>query len=130
MDAASHSLGCGVRAEPPPPPHHRKCAMLDVATLLISAVLFAAGPVSLSTVCKPRSPKPKEAAPPPFSSSSGVLGAGLCELDRLLQELNATQFNITGMDGDGAGAGATGWEVCLGDVFLQGPLRQKGTTAS
>lgn len=33
---------------------------------------------------------------PPFSSSSGVLGNGLCELDRLLQELNATQFNITG----------------------------------
>uniref|UniRef100_A0A8C0X5H7 LIM zinc-binding domain-containing protein n=1 Tax=Castor canadensis TaxID=51338 RepID=A0A8C0X5H7_CASCN len=26
---------------------------------------------------------------------SGVLGTGLCELDRLLQELNATQFNIT-----------------------------------
>uniref|UniRef100_A0A8C5SXV5 Transforming growth factor beta 1 induced transcript 1 n=1 Tax=Laticauda laticaudata TaxID=8630 RepID=A0A8C5SXV5_LATLA len=49
----------------------------------------------LSTVCKPLSPKAKEAAPPPFSSSSGVLGAGLCELDRLLQELNATQFNIT-----------------------------------
>ncbi|XP_063158561.1 transforming growth factor beta-1-induced transcript 1 protein [Candoia aspera] len=48
-----------------------------------------------STVCKPLSPKPKEGAPPPFSSSSGVLGAGLCELDRLLQELNATQFNIT-----------------------------------
>ncbi|XP_070623304.1 transforming growth factor beta-1-induced transcript 1 protein isoform X2 [Erythrolamprus reginae] len=49
-----------------------------------------------STVCKPLSPKTKEAAaPPPFSSSSGVLGAGLCELDRLLQELNATQFNIT-----------------------------------
>ncbi|KAL8176580.1 UNVERIFIED_CONTAM: hypothetical protein K2H54_036582 [Gekko kuhli] len=48
-----------------------------------------------STVCKPRSPKPKEGGPPPFSSSSGVLGAGLCELDRLLQELNATQFNIT-----------------------------------
>ncbi|XP_026567727.1 transforming growth factor beta-1-induced transcript 1 protein isoform X2 [Pseudonaja textilis] len=48
-----------------------------------------------STVCKPLSPKAKEAAPPPFSSSSGVLGAGLCELDRLLQELNATQFNIT-----------------------------------
>uniref|UniRef100_A0A8C3S6A5 Transforming growth factor beta 1 induced transcript 1 n=1 Tax=Chelydra serpentina TaxID=8475 RepID=A0A8C3S6A5_CHESE len=47
------------------------------------------------TVCKPRSPRPKEPAAPPFSSSSGVLGAGLCELDRLLQELNATQFNIT-----------------------------------
>lgn len=47
---------------------------------------------------------------PPFSSSSGVLGNGLCELDRLLQELNATQFNITGtrvtetvLDGLGTG---------------------------
>ncbi|XP_038619616.1 transforming growth factor beta-1-induced transcript 1 protein [Tachyglossus aculeatus] len=51
-----------------------------------------------STVCKPRSSKApaSPATPaPPFSSSSGVLGAGLCELDRLLQELNATQFNIT-----------------------------------
>ncbi|XP_034376704.1 transforming growth factor beta-1-induced transcript 1 protein isoform X5 [Arvicanthis niloticus] len=48
-----------------------------------------------STVCKPRSPKPVAPVAPPFSSSSGVLGNGLCELDRLLQELNATQFNIT-----------------------------------
>lgn len=59
-----------------------------------------------STVCKPLSPKTKEAAPPPFSSSSGVLGAGLCELDRLLQELNATQFNITGTC---VGVGVGGW---------------------
>ncbi|KAI2578320.1 TGFB1I1 isoform 17 [Pan troglodytes] len=50
-----------------------------------------------STVCKPRSPKPAAPAAPPFSSSSGVLGTGLCELDRLLQELNATQFNITAL---------------------------------
>lgn len=48
-----------------------------------------------STVCKPRSPKPVAPVAPPFSSSSGVLGSGLCELDRLLQELNATQFSIT-----------------------------------
>lgn len=52
--------------------------------------------LSCSTVCKPRSPKPVAPVAPPFSSSSGVLGNGLCELDRLLQELNATQFNITG----------------------------------
>ncbi|XP_058868495.1 transforming growth factor beta-1-induced transcript 1 protein-like isoform X2 [Acipenser ruthenus] len=45
-----------------------------------------------STVCKPKSPKSKE--PPPFTSAS-VLGGGLTELDHLLQELNATQFNIT-----------------------------------
>uniref|UniRef100_K7FDB1 Transforming growth factor beta 1 induced transcript 1 n=1 Tax=Pelodiscus sinensis TaxID=13735 RepID=K7FDB1_PELSI len=32
-----------------------------------------------STVCKPRSPRPGAPAAPPFSSSSGVLGAGLCE---------------------------------------------------
>ncbi|XP_041094667.1 LOW QUALITY PROTEIN: transforming growth factor beta-1-induced transcript 1 protein-like [Polyodon spathula] len=45
-----------------------------------------------STVCKPKSPKSKD--PPPFTSAS-VLGGGLTELDHLLQELNATQFNIT-----------------------------------
>ncbi|XP_028332025.1 transforming growth factor beta-1-induced transcript 1 protein-like isoform X1 [Gouania willdenowi] len=43
-----------------------------------------------STVCKPRSPPPPT---PAFSSS--MLGGGLSELDHLLQELNATQFNIT-----------------------------------
>ncbi|KAL1788084.1 integrin alpha-D [Sigmodon hispidus] len=57
---------------------------------------LSGGPLSShSTVCKPRSPKPVAPVAPPFSSSSGVLGNGLCELDRLLQELNATQFNIT-----------------------------------
>ncbi|XP_066577916.1 transforming growth factor beta-1-induced transcript 1 protein isoform X2 [Amia ocellicauda] len=45
-----------------------------------------------STVCKPRSPR---AADPPAFSSTSVLGGGLSELDHLLQELNATQFNIT-----------------------------------
>uniref|UniRef100_H2SLI4 Transforming growth factor beta-1-induced transcript 1 protein n=1 Tax=Takifugu rubripes TaxID=31033 RepID=H2SLI4_TAKRU len=46
-----------------------------------------------STVCKPRSPRTAE--PPPAFSSSSLLGGGLNELDHLLQELNATQFNIT-----------------------------------
>ncbi|XP_058649308.1 transforming growth factor beta-1-induced transcript 1 protein-like isoform X2 [Onychostoma macrolepis] len=46
-----------------------------------------------STVCKPRFPRTAD-LPPAFSSSS-VLGGGLSELDHLLQELNATQFNIT-----------------------------------
>lgn len=50
---------------------------------------------SLSTVCKPRSPRSPD--PPPAFSSSSVLGGGLSELDHLLQELNATQFNITGV---------------------------------
>lgn len=47
-----------------------------------------------STVCKPRSPRATD--PPPAFSSSSLLGGGLSELDHLLQELNATQFNITG----------------------------------
>ncbi len=51
--------------------------------------------VSYSTVCKPRSPR--AADPPPAFSSSSLLGGGLSELDHLLQELNATQFNITGL---------------------------------
>ncbi|KAM7381698.1 hypothetical protein PAMA_012506 [Pampus argenteus] len=46
-----------------------------------------------STVCKPRSPR--TADPTPAFSSSSLLGGGLSELDHLLQELNATQFNIT-----------------------------------
>uniref|UniRef100_A0A3B4AM59 LIM zinc-binding domain-containing protein n=1 Tax=Periophthalmus magnuspinnatus TaxID=409849 RepID=A0A3B4AM59_9GOBI len=46
-----------------------------------------------STVNKPRSPR--AADPPPAFSSSSLLGGGLSELDHLLQELNATQFNIT-----------------------------------
>uniref|UniRef100_A0A8C0GB60 Transforming growth factor beta 1 induced transcript 1 n=1 Tax=Chelonoidis abingdonii TaxID=106734 RepID=A0A8C0GB60_CHEAB len=75
-------------SRPPPPPYNPQqqggCSLHSAHPLLPP-----------STVCKPRSPRPKEPAAPPFSSSSGVLGAGLCELDRLLQELNATQFNIT-----------------------------------
>lgn len=84
--------------------------------------------LSLSTVCKPRSPKPA-AAPvaPPFSSSSGVLGNGLCELDRLLQELNATQFNITGTRVpepafDGLGTGQSRAEP-KGHRCLQGAVK-------
>lgn len=50
---------------------------------------------SCSTVCKPRSPRTTD--PPPAFSSSSLLGGGLSELDHLLQELNATQFNITGL---------------------------------
>ena len=46
-------------------------------------------------MCKPRSPR--TADPPPAFSSSSLLGGGLSELDHLLQELNATQFNITGL---------------------------------
>ncbi|KAA0725487.1 Transforming growth factor beta-1-induced transcript 1 protein [Triplophysa tibetana] len=46
-----------------------------------------------STVCKPHSPR--TAGSSPAFSSSSVLGGGLSELDHLLQELNATQFNIT-----------------------------------
>ncbi|KAJ6651473.1 hypothetical protein lerEdw1_020935 [Lerista edwardsae] len=86
--------------KPPPPPYNPQP---QAGTTAMPADPHQGTPLQggtdkehlYSTVCKPRSPKPKEGAPPPFSSSSGVLGAGLCELDRLLQELNATQFNIT-----------------------------------
>uniref|UniRef100_A0A3Q2Z3F6 Transforming growth factor beta-1-induced transcript 1 protein n=1 Tax=Hippocampus comes TaxID=109280 RepID=A0A3Q2Z3F6_HIPCM len=47
------------------------------------------------TVCKSRSPRSADPPPPPTFSSSSLLGGGLSELDHLLQELNATQFNIT-----------------------------------
>nr|XP_043871846.1 transforming growth factor beta-1-induced transcript 1 protein-like isoform X1 [Solea senegalensis] len=48
-----------------------------------------------STVCKARSPRTADPPPPSTFSSSSLLGGGLSELDHLLQELNATQFNIT-----------------------------------
>uniref|UniRef100_A0A3Q4H0P9 Transforming growth factor beta 1 induced transcript 1 n=1 Tax=Neolamprologus brichardi TaxID=32507 RepID=A0A3Q4H0P9_NEOBR len=50
-------------------------------------------PGHVHTMCKPRSPR--SADPPLAFSSSSLLGGGLSELDHLLQELNATQFNIT-----------------------------------
>uniref|UniRef100_A0ACB8EVY4 Uncharacterized protein n=1 Tax=Sphaerodactylus townsendi TaxID=933632 RepID=A0ACB8EVY4_9SAUR len=86
--------------KPPPPPYNPQQqagpTAMPVEPIPTSALQGGSDKEHLySTVCKPRSPKPKEGGPPPFSSSSGVLGAGLCELDRLLQELNATQFNIT-----------------------------------
>nr|XP_032619056.1 transforming growth factor beta-1-induced transcript 1 protein-like isoform X2 [Chelonoidis abingdonii] len=83
-------------SRPPPPPYNPQQQAMSVDPPPVSAPPSGGDKEHLySTVCKPRSPRPKEPAAPPFSSSSGVLGAGLCELDRLLQELNATQFNIT-----------------------------------
>ncbi|KAH0626361.1 hypothetical protein JD844_001299 [Phrynosoma platyrhinos] len=89
-------------SKPTPPPYNPQqpvgTTTMPVDPLPVSTLQGGSDKEHLySTVCKPRSPKPKESGPPPFSSSSGVLGAGLCELDRLLQELNATQFNITGL---------------------------------
>ncbi|OBS63421.1 hypothetical protein A6R68_07975 [Neotoma lepida] len=72
---------------PPPPYGHQPQGLENLQEPLGTRIIY--------TVCKPRSPKPAAPVAPPFSSSSGVLGNGLCELDRLLQELNATQFNIT-----------------------------------
>uniref|UniRef100_A0A8C3HJL9 Transforming growth factor beta 1 induced transcript 1 n=1 Tax=Chrysemys picta bellii TaxID=8478 RepID=A0A8C3HJL9_CHRPI len=97
---AAHANGLGQdgmpEARPPPPPYNPQQQAMSVAPPPVSAPPSGGDKEHLySTVCKPRSPRPKEPAAPPFSSSSGVLGAGLCELDRLLQELNATQFNIT-----------------------------------
>ncbi|CAM2115299.1 unnamed protein product [Caretta caretta] len=97
---AAHANGLGQdgmpEARPPPPPYNPQQQAMSMDPLPVSAPPSGGDKEHLySTVCKPRSPRPKEPAAPPFSSSSGVLGAGLCELDRLLQELNATQFNIT-----------------------------------
>lgn len=66
----------------------------SVTWCFLICVHFGLSCVSYSTVCKPRSPR--AADPPPAFSSSSLLGGGLSELDHLLQELNATQFNITG----------------------------------
>lgn len=65
-----------------------------LCSVLVSYPLLQDLFCSYSTVCKPRSPRTAE-PPPAFSSS--LLGGGLNELDHLLQELNATQFNITGV---------------------------------
>ncbi|KAM9146745.1 transforming growth factor beta-1-induced transcript 1 protein isoform 4-T4 [Pangshura tecta] len=97
---AAHANGLGQdgtpEARPHPPPYNPQQQAMSVDSQPVSAPPSGGDKEHLySTVCKPRSPRPKEPAAPPFSSSSGVLGAGLCELDRLLQELNATQFNIT-----------------------------------
>uniref|UniRef100_A0A671YKC2 Transforming growth factor beta-1-induced transcript 1 protein n=1 Tax=Sparus aurata TaxID=8175 RepID=A0A671YKC2_SPAAU len=71
----------------PPPPAYTPQQVDD------SLMLPNRSCTSYSTVCKPRSPR--AADPPPAFSSSSLLGGGLSELDHLLQELNATQFNIT-----------------------------------
>ncbi|KAM4595894.1 transforming growth factor beta-1-induced transcript 1 protein-like, partial [Polymixia lowei] len=79
------------QARPPPPAY---TPQQTVSSAMKSNGAQNSNPDKLySTVCKPRSPRTAESAPA-FSSSS-LLGGGLSELDHLLQELNATQFNIT-----------------------------------
>lgn len=78
---------------------HGKLTMMKLTTLVTDCFLICVNfglscIYSYSTVCKPRSPRTTD--PPPAFSSSSLLGGGLSELDHLLQELNATQFNITG----------------------------------
>ena len=72
---------------------------LSLSLSLSFSILTRVSPclsLSLSTVCKNRAPR---VADPPPAFSSSLLGGGLSELDHLLQELNATQFNITGTGG-------------------------------
>ncbi|KAM4698600.1 transforming growth factor beta-1-induced transcript 1 protein [Rhinophrynus dorsalis] len=67
---------------PPPPPYDPKSAM---STSSSDPEPFPGNKENIySTVQKY-----------PIPTVSPVLGGGLCELDRLLNELNATQFNIT-----------------------------------
>ncbi|XP_062234596.1 transforming growth factor beta-1-induced transcript 1 protein-like isoform X1 [Platichthys flesus] len=84
-------------ARPPPPAYTPQQVDHQQGQLTVSGAIKSSqnsNPDKLySTVCKPRSPR--TADPPPAFSSSSLLGGGLSELDHLLQELNATQFNIT-----------------------------------
>ncbi|XP_066520407.1 transforming growth factor beta-1-induced transcript 1 protein-like [Hoplias malabaricus] len=89
-DTLTNSAPETVQPRPPPPAY---TPQQTVSSAMKSNGSQNPNPDKLySTVCKPRSPRSPE--PPAFSSSS-VLGGGLSELDHLLQELNATQFNIT-----------------------------------
>uniref|UniRef100_A0A3B5KS19 LIM zinc-binding domain-containing protein n=1 Tax=Xiphophorus couchianus TaxID=32473 RepID=A0A3B5KS19_9TELE len=86
-NANSHD---SAQARPPPPaytPQQTVSAAMKSSTNSNPDKLY-------STVCKPRSPRSADPAP---AFSSSLLGGGLNELDHLLQELNATQFNITGL---------------------------------
>uniref|UniRef100_A0A6Q2YQK9 Transforming growth factor beta-1-induced transcript 1 protein n=1 Tax=Esox lucius TaxID=8010 RepID=A0A6Q2YQK9_ESOLU len=76
----------------PPPPAYTP--LQTVSAAMKSNGSQNPNPDKQLTVNKPRSPRTTDPTPPAFSSSS-VLGGGLSELDHLLQELNATQFNIT-----------------------------------
>ncbi|XP_051967950.1 transforming growth factor beta-1-induced transcript 1 protein-like isoform X2 [Xyrauchen texanus] len=79
------------QTQPPPPAY---TPQQTVSAVMKSNDSQNSNPDKLySTVCKPHSPCTAE--PPPAFTSSSVLGGGLSELDNLLQELNATQFNIT-----------------------------------
>ncbi|KAL0984487.1 hypothetical protein UPYG_G00142130 [Umbra pygmaea] len=87
-------------ASPQDPAHTRPAPPAYTPQQTVSAAMKSNGSQNTnpdkqlySTVNKPRSPHTTEPVPPAFSSS--VLGGGLSELDHLLQELNATQFNIT-----------------------------------
>ncbi|XP_048477137.1 paxillin-like [Rhincodon typus] len=71
----------------PPPPAYTPQQVNDGRTG--STALMVSASLPLSTVCKP---KAGEQAPP---GNSTMVGSGLSELDRLLQELNTAQFNIT-----------------------------------
>ncbi|KAH1171734.1 hypothetical protein KIL84_007352 [Mauremys mutica] len=126
---AAHANGLGQdgtpEARPLPPPYNPQQQAMSVDPQPVSAPPSGGDKEHLySTVCKPRSPRPKEPAAPPFSSSSGVLGAGLCELDRLLQELNATQFNIT------AAPAPQGGNLDSMLVMLQSDLSRQGISTS
>ncbi|XP_041038573.1 transforming growth factor beta-1-induced transcript 1 protein-like [Carcharodon carcharias] len=79
-------------SQPPPPPAYTPQQTVSAAQ---AAEKNRTGPVSgekdhlYSTVCKP---KASEQSP---TGNSTMVGGGLSELDRLLQELNTAQFNIT-----------------------------------
>ncbi|XP_055031943.2 transforming growth factor beta-1-induced transcript 1 protein isoform X2 [Misgurnus anguillicaudatus] len=87
----SASAQDSVQTRPPPPAY---TPQQTVSAAMKSNGSQNSNPDKLySTVRKPQSSR--TADPSPAFSSSSALGGGLSELDHLLQELNATQFNIT-----------------------------------
>lgn len=88
-DPSTETAQDPAQARPPPPAYTPQQVGETVSAAMKSNGSQSPAPDKLySTVNKPRSPRVVDPAP------SG-LGGGLSELDHLLQELNATQFNIT-----------------------------------
>ncbi|XP_059500170.1 transforming growth factor beta-1-induced transcript 1 protein-like [Stegostoma tigrinum] len=85
-----HRRGPAGSQQPPPPAYTPQQTVSAAQSELNRSGLGSGEKDHLySTVCKP---KAGEQAPP---GNSTMVGSGLSELDRLLQELNTAQFNIT-----------------------------------
>ncbi|XP_078064286.1 transforming growth factor beta-1-induced transcript 1 protein-like, partial [Mustelus asterias] len=84
-------LSTGGSQQPPPPAYTPQQTVRSAQAALQNRSGAVSGDKDhlYSTVCKP---KTSEAS---TTGNSTMVGGGLSELDRLLQELNTAQFNIT-----------------------------------